>query len=112
VQAVKTAPGAAAAAAVNKWVANVSSAATQAKFVANTSAVTLSAWQQAATTRGVQNLSAGATKGLPKYTAFATKFYPYLSTGMSQVAAMPSTTLQDNINRAVAMMTYNSKFSA
>ena len=112
VQNVKTAPGTMAAAASAKWQANVSSAAAKSRFETGSSAVTLQAWQQAATTRGVQNLSAGATKGLPKYTAFAQKFYPVLSQNMATVAAMPSTTLQDNIQRAVTMMTLNSKFKA
>lgn len=111
VQAVTTAPGQSAAAAADKWQTNVSSATAKSKFATNSAAVTLTSWQQAATIRGVQNLSAGASKGVGKYTSFATKFFPVLSQNMAAVAAMPSTTLQDNINRAVAMMTANAKFS-
>lgn len=110
VNAVKTAPGQSAAAAADKWQTNVSSASAKSRFATNSSAVSLSSWQQAATTRGVQNLSAGAAKGVSKYQNFATKFFPVLSSNMATVAAMPSTTLQDNINRAVAMMQLNAKY--
>lgn len=110
VQNVKTAPNTKAAAALPRWIASVNSKAVQDKFVSKNNAVTLQAWQQATTQYGVQNLSRGATKGQPKYAAFASQFYPYLSTGLAQINAMPNVTLQDRIQRAVAMMTYNASF--
>ena len=111
IQAVTRAPGAAAAAAADKWMARIQDPKTKAKFAAKSAAVTLSAWQEAAINFGVPNLARGASKGQGKYQTFATKFYPFLSTNMAKVASMPSTTLQDNIARATAMMTLNAGFT-
>lgn len=107
---VKTAPGAAAAAALPRWVASVTNPDVQAKFASRVGSVTLQQWQAAATGVGAQRLSQGATKGVSKYQAFATQFYPYLSTGLAQIASMPNVTLQDRIARATALMTYNAQF--
>lgn len=111
VQAVTEAPNAAAAKAADKWQARVSDPKTKAKFVAMNNKVSLSDWQQAAVTFGVPNLARGAAKGQSKYESFAQKFYPFLSGNMAKVAAMPSTTLQDNIARATTMMTLNAGFT-
>ena len=107
---VKTAPGAKAAAALPRWVASVTSTDVQQKFASRVSSVTLQAWQAAATGIGVQRLSQGATKGVNKYQSFATQFYPYLSTGLAQIQAMPNVTLEDRIARANALMRYNAQF--
>lgn len=112
VQAVTQAPGAAAAAASDKWLARVTDPAAKAKFAAKSAAVTLQDWQNAAIQFGVPNLARGASKGQSKMVAFNTKFYPFLSQNMAKVASMPSTTLQDNIARATAMMTLNAGFKA
>jgi len=109
VQSVKTAPGALAAAAQDKWQTNVSSASAKQSFASKVGAVTLSAWQLAATTTGVSRLSQGATKGAPKYGAFIDGFLPKLTDIVTQVESMPSTTTQDRINRAVAYMQATNK---
>ena len=111
IEAVTEAPNAAAAKAADKWQAKMADPKTKAKYIAMNQKVSLSDWQNAAKTFGVPNLARGAAKGQSKYQDFATKFYPYLSTGMGKVAAMPSTTLQDNIARAVAMMQHNAGFT-
>lgn len=111
IQAVQEAPNAAAAKSADKWQAKLADPKTKAKFISANNKVSLSAWQTAATTYGVPNLARGAAKGQGKYEAFATKFYPVLSSNMAKVASMPSTTLQDNIARATTMMTLNAQFS-
>ena len=110
VQNVTTAPNAAAAQALPRWIASVTSKDTQDKYVAKNNAVTLQSWQQATVQFGVPNLSRGAQKGQTKYAAFANSFYPYLSTGLAQIAAMPNVTLEDRIARSTAMMRYNAQY--
>lgn len=110
INAVQDAPNAAAARSADKWLARLQDPATKAKFIAKNNGVTLQSWKDAATTYGVPNLARGAAKGQSKYEAFAGKFYPFLSGNMAQVAAMPSTTLQDNIARATKMMTLNAGY--
>lgn len=112
VEGVTTAPNAKAAAALPRWVASVTSKSVQDKYVSKNQAVSLSDWQNATVTYGVPNLSRGAAKGQSKYATFATKFYPFLSSNLSKVNAMPNVTLQDRIAKAVALMQANSTFKA
>jgi len=107
-QAVQTAPGVAAAAAADKWLQKVT--ASKAKFAANVGAVTLQQWQQAYVNIGVPRVAQGAQAKQAKVQSFMTQFLPYLQTGVATIDAMPSTTLEDGIARATAMIRYNSKF--
>jgi len=109
VDAVTQAPGQLAAAKVTTWLARVQASAQ--KWAANVSAVSLGDWQQAMKTVGIPRIATGAQAKQGKYAAFATKFYPYLASGVATVKAMPKVTLQDGINRAVAMINHNAKFS-
>lgn len=108
VQRVQVAPGQQAAAAKNKWLANVTAAAD--KWQRNTGAVSLQMWQQYMLQVGVPRIAQGAQAKQAKWGAFAAQFFPHLEAGISKIAGMPSTTLEDNINRAVAMMRHNASF--
>lgn len=110
VQAVQVAPGQAAAAAGSKWQAKLADPATLAKYQANVSKVSLADWQNAMLTTGLSRIASGAAKGSAKYSAFASKFYPFLANVKSTISKMPSTTLQDNINRMVAQVEAVSKY--
>jgi len=109
VNAVTVAPGVQAAKQAQTWIAKLQ--ASVPKWTKNVAAVSLSDWQQAMITRGIPNISAGVTAKQGNYAAFAAKFYPYLAQGQAQVRAMPNVTLQDGINRAVAMINYNAKYT-
>lgn len=109
VNAVQTAPGQAAARQVQTWLARIQASAQ--KWATNTAAVSLQDWQQAMINTGIPRIAQGAQAKQGKYQAFAQKFFPYLQTGVAQVKAMPKVTLQDGINRAVAMINHNAKFS-
>jgi hypothetical protein len=110
VEGVSSAPNAKAAAALPRWIASVTSKATQDKFVAKNNAVTLESWKSATVQFGVPNLSRGAQKGQTKYAAFATKFYPFLSSTLSKINAMPNVTLEDRIARATELMRSNAAY--
>lgn len=107
-QAVQTAPGQAAAAASAKWLAKVT--ASQQKFATNVAKVSLQDWQNAYVTTGIPRVSQGAQQKQGKVTAFMDQFLPYLSAGLATIDKMPSTTLEDGIARATAMIRYNAKF--
>jgi hypothetical protein len=78
IAAVRVAPGTLAAAAANLWAANV--AASVQKFSKNVGAVSLNAWQEAATTKGQPRLATGATAASGKVNTFMTKFIGQLTT--------------------------------
>lgn len=107
-QAVQTAPGVLAAQAADKWLQRVT--ASKAKFAKNVSAVSLASWQNSYINIGIPRVAQGAQAKQGKYQAFAADFFPYLANGVAAIDKMPSTTLQDGIQRAVAMITWNSKY--
>lgn len=108
VQAVQTAPGAAAAAAHQKWLSRVQAAAD--KWRQRVGSVSLQDWQQSMINVGIPRIAQGAQAKQGKMKAFMDDFLPYLSQGVARVEGMPSVTLEDNINRAVAMIRHNSQF--
>lgn len=107
--AVTKAPGLSAAAAADKWLAKVTAA--KAKFAARVSSVSLQSWQQSYINVGIPRVAQGANAKQDKVTAFFDEFLPYLKTGLQTIDNMPSTTLEDGIARATAMIRYNAKFS-
>lgn len=107
--AVQTAPGQLAAQAADKWLAKVTQA--KAKFAANVSAVSLQSWQQSYVNVGIPRVAQGANAKQGKVLNFMNQFLPYLATGLQTIDKMPSTTLEDGIARATAMIRYNAKFT-
>lgn len=106
--AVTTAPGAAAAAAADKWLARVTQS--KDKFKARVGSVSLQDWQNAYINVGIPRVSQGAQAKQAKFQAFFDQFLPYLQTGLQTIDKMPSTSLEDGIARATAMIRYNAKF--
>ena len=107
-QSVTRAPGQAAAAAADKWLARVT--ASKDKFRTNVGAVSLQSWQNSYINIGIPRVAQGAQAKQSKYSDFAAQFLPYLSRGVAQIDSMPSVTLEDGIARATAMIRYNAKF--
>jgi len=108
VQAVQVSPGQKAAAQSAKWLQRVT--ASQDKWRTRVGAVTLADWQQAMINVGIPRVAQGAQAKQHKMEAFMNQFLPYLSAGVARIDAMPSVTLEDNINRAVAMIRHNAGF--
>jgi hypothetical protein len=108
VNRVQTAPGSRAAAQSQKWFARLTAA--QDKWKTNVSRVSLADWQNSMTTVGIPRIAQGAQQKQGKFTAFMQQFLPYLQQGVQKVDAMPSTTLEDSINRATTMIRHNAAF--
>lgn len=106
--AVTKAPGAAAAAAADKWLQRVTQA--KEKFRTNVGAVSLESWKQSYINIGVPRVAQGAQAKQGKMQDFMSQFLPYLQNGVNTIDQMPSTTLEDGIARATAMIRYNAKF--
>lgn len=108
VNRVTTAPGQKAAAQSQKWLQRVT--ASQDKWKTNVARVSLQDWQNSMTQVGIPRIAQGAQQKQGKFTNFMTSFLPYLQSGVATVDKMPSTTLEDNIARAVAMIRHNASF--
>jgi hypothetical protein len=105
---VTVAPGQRAAAQSQKWLQRVT--ASQDKWRTRVGGVSLQSWQASMTDVGIPRVAQGAQAKQAKFQAFASEFFPYLQQGVQRIDAMPSTTLEDSINRAVAMIRHNAGF--
>jgi hypothetical protein len=55
-------------------------------------------------------VATGAQQKSGKMQSFMSEYLPFLKSGVDQVAQMPKNTLEDGINRAVAMIRHNAGF--
>lgn len=108
VNAVTESPTQKAAKQVNTWLARIQQSAN--KWVANLNAVTTEQWKSAMIA-GIPKIAAGAQAKQGKYQAFATKFFPYLQSGINQVKSMPKGTLADAKARASFMIDHNAAYA-
>jgi hypothetical protein len=108
VDRVATPPGQLAAQQATKWLQKIQAA--QDKWKARVASVSLSDWQSAMKDVGVPRIAQGAQAKQGKMLQFMTEFLPYLQQGVAQIEKMPSVTLEDSINRAVAMIRHNAQF--
>jgi len=81
---------AASSAAQQKYLSAVTQAVTSGRMAAKLNGVSLQQWQQQAQNIGANNLSMGAAKGLPKYTAFAQKWQPIWAQASQAAQAIPN----------------------
>lgn len=107
VQNVAQAPGAAAAAAKDKWAAGVANA--REKFATNSQAVSLSDWKQRAVAKS-SRYSQGTEAAVPKMQTFLAEFLPVQEGITNQVRSMPSTTPEQREARMLAQMRETRKF--
>lgn len=100
VQAVTTPPGQAAAAASDRWLANVSAA--QATFRKNVAAVSLSDWQDAFVNKGLTRIPGGAQAAQTK---FASTLGKILNAQKSIVSSLPARgDVEANIARSASFI--------
>lgn len=98
INGVKVAPGALAAAAGDRWLANTQ--ASLPRFKSNSSAVTLPMWQNAAITKGADRLASGATAAQPKMEAVFGKLFPAIRNAVANLPARGD--VEQNIARSAA----------
>lgn len=110
VMAVTEAPSAAAIKQQDVMLQNFTQAVTSGKWARALGKVTLQSWQNAITTIGIQRITSGAAKALPKMTDFMTQWLPYQEQLKQKLAATPRGSLEQNINRAVTAIRHNAAF--
>lgn len=108
VNAVTESPGQAAVKQADAYLAGIQAAFE--KWKRNTSRVTVDQWKTAMINIGIPRIASGAQQKQGKMAAFAAEFYPHLDRGMAQIAAMPKTTYEQRVQRAVQMMAHNHNF--
>jgi len=110
VEAVTDNPCDKAADASADWQAKMSLPATRARFESGLRRVSLPEWKRKMLEVGVGRVAQGAEAARSKIEKFASEFLPHVYEGAAKVKAMPGLTLEDGINRAVAMIRHNATF--
>lgn len=97
-------PMAAAAAADDKYLANVQAAVASGRRQAALMAVPVATWKANATGKGKQRLSDGARTALPKVQAHFQKWGPIYAQVSQQAKSMPNNSIDDGIARVRAVI--------
>jgi hypothetical protein len=110
VERVTTAPTAQAAAAQDKMKAKLTEAIDSGRWSKNLRAVSLEDWRSKMTSKGIPRVAAGIDAARDKQVEFYGKLLPAIDAAKSKIAAMPSVTLDDNINRMTTYIREMAKF--
>lgn len=110
VRNVTEAPGIAAAKNQQKLVQNWNNAVTSGRWAKRVSSVSLDSWQKSMIEKGIPRVAQGIDAAAPKVEAFFNQFLPHLDKVEAELKAMPSLTLEDNIQRMVHVVRRNSEF--
>lgn len=89
-------------AALDKMRARLIEALDSGKVEAGLSRVSLEDWKRSMKDIGVARIASGVdAKGVKKWDAFASEFFPFLDTVAGELDRMPDTTFEDGVNRMV-----------
>lgn len=98
---VTESPAAKAADQIDKMRIKLIEAFDSGKVEASLRAVSLEDWKDAFKNVGVSRIAAGVDKSTNKMEDFFAFLLPHVEAGQAKIKNMPSTTLEDNINRMV-----------
>ena len=99
IERTSRAPGEAAVAQQDKLVSKFQEAVSSGRWASATRAVSLGDWQSAAINKGVPRIAAGIDAAAPKQAQMASRLLAAVDAEAAKARALPSTTLEDNINR-------------
>lgn len=104
VQRVQVAPGQSAAAAQARMLANLTAAVTNGTWAKNVSAVSLSDWQNAMTTKAIPRIAQGVTAAQKTKVGKITALLSAVDQASAAANALPKGGLEEGIARATAFM--------
>lgn len=110
VERVTEAPGIKAAAQKEKMKARLIAAIDSGKWERNVKAVSVEEWRSKMINKGIPAISTGIQQARQKVVAFAAQLLPAVEKAQAVIKTMPSTTLQQNIQRMVRYTEEMAKF--
>lgn len=110
VSKVSVAPGELAAQQVQKAQQNYAAKMADGTWANRTRAVSLQTWKDAATNKGGARYAGGVQAAEGKVAAALQQILPAVDAARAKVRAMPSTTVEQRIQRSVAFQTEMAKF--
>lgn len=93
-----------AAAAKDKWLANIQAAAAAGRFEDGLRKVSPQAWKEKAMKKGAPRIAEGVNQAKPRMVTFLNGFLPAQEQVTAQTKQMASTTFEDRVQRAVQQM--------
>lgn len=111
VDRVTVAPGVAAAAASDKFIRKITESVNDGTWQKAVAGVSLADWQKAMKEKGVGRIRQGTASAQGKMADFASKLFPAIERAQAKVAALPSMTFEDNLNRAAEFMREMHRFN-
>jgi len=107
---VTASPTAAAAAQKDKMKVKLNAAIDSGKWAKGLQAISLEEWKNKAKNKGVNRIAEGIDGAKAKQVDFYSKLLPAVDAARAKVVSMPSTTLEDNINRMTTYIREMNKF--
>ncbi len=99
VEKVTEAPGVKAAAQKEKMKQRLIASIDNGTWERNTKKVTVEEWRRKMINKGIPAISTGITEAEPKMKDFFSQLFPAIDKAQASIVAMPSITLEQNINR-------------
>ena len=104
-------PTAAAAAAQQKMIQNLTAAVQSGKWAQRLRSVSLEEWKEKTITKGLGRIASGIDGAHNKQVAFGAQLLAFESTLKDSIDKMPDLTIEDSIGRATAWMRGMTKFN-
>jgi hypothetical protein len=95
---------------INKLKTNLNAAIDSGKMAKRMRSVTLDQWKTKMTDIGVNRVASGIDGAKDKVIAFANQLLPHIDKVVADVSKLPSTTLEDSINRVTTFIRGMAKF--
>jgi len=99
-----------AAAKQEKMLTNLTAAVNDGRWAAGLKRVSLEEWKDKAKNVGAGRIASGINAAKSKVIAFAEQLLPHIDAGQAKLKGMPDITLEDNIQRMIAMTRHMAEF--
>ena len=110
INAVTVSPTAEAAKKLDKAAMNFAEAVSSGRMARRLNEVTLESWKKSAAEKGSSRYGPGLAAARDKMVSFATAFLPFQDAIVAKAKTMPDFSLQDQIAKAVFVMTETAKY--
>lgn len=110
INGVTEAPTQAALRNADKWRAKMLLDDTFNKYKRGLSSITLEAWKKITADKGAGRYTSGIAASVNKYRTVFTQVMNHINSGLDKIRSMPSTTLEDNINRSATWIRHMATF--
>lgn len=110
INSVTEAPSQAALRNADKWRAKMMMDETFNKYKRGLASLTLEGWKKITAAKGAGRYTSGIAASVDKYRSVFSQVMSHIQTGLEKIRSMPSTTLEDSINRSATWIRHMASF--